>query len=261
MNFSTVFGILFGLIIFVVAIVTSAPIEAVLKNWHAFVIVFGSTLAAAMISFPVKSLTNMIKIFFKKIIGKNGQVKSDLINEFVELSKGLKNDPQYLKSKVNQIKNYFLKEAIELVVQGGLTPTEIDEILKKRSNTYSKRYHEEAGYFKTIAKFPPAFGLLGTVLGMIGLMQALGTPDSFKLIGPAMSTGLGATLFGIALANLVFIPFGENLTKLNKDEEVLRDIVMDGVKLLRKGAHPIVVEEHLKSFLMPSERSGVKKAA
>jgi chemotaxis protein MotA len=110
--------------------------------------------------------------------------------------------------------------------------------------------------------FPPAFGLLGTTLGMIALLQNIGSPDSFKLIGPAMAIGLVATLYGIAVANLVFIPMGENLSKLNKEDQVSRKIVLTGVKLLRAKEHPVIVEEFLKSYLLPSERlSSVKKAS
>ena len=76
-----------------------------------------------------------------------------------------------------------------------------------------------------------------------------------------MAIGLVATLYGIALTNFLLIPVGENLSKLNKQDETTREIVIDGIQLLLAKEHPLVVEEHLKSYLLPSERAKLKKAA
>ena len=145
------------------------------------------------------------------------------------------------------------------MVKGGIKPKVIDEILYKRSLTHSKRYEEEAGVFKVVGKFPPAFGLMGTTLGMIGLLQSIGNADAFKKLGPSMAVALVATFYGIALANLIFVPLGEHLSQLNREDEVLRQIVMDGVRQLRLKEHPVVVEEHLKSYLLPKERDRFDK--
>src|SRR5262249_55010306 len=106
--------------------------------------------------------------------------------------------------------------------------------------------------------------LLGAVLGMVALMSGLGSPDSFKTIGPSMAMALVATLYGIGIANFVFVPLGENLAKFTKEDHLMRNIVIDAVKLLRENEHPLAVEEYLKSYLLQSERvllNGGKKAA
>jgi chemotaxis protein MotA len=81
------------------------------------------------------------------------------------------------------------------------------------------------------------------------------------MLGPAMAIGLVATFYGLTLANLVFIPISENLAQLNREDETLRVIVIDGLRLVRRKEHPKVVEEHLKSYLLPSERGSLTKAA
>jgi chemotaxis protein MotA len=122
------------------------------------------------------------------------------------------------------------------------------------------RYLQEANMFRTIGRFPPAFGLLATTLGMIGLLQKLGQPDSQRLIGPAMSVGLIGTLYGIALANLVFIPIAENLTERTHEEMALRRLIVEGALMLKGQVNPVTMREGLNSFLMPKDRV-VRKAA
>ena len=195
------------------------------------------------------------------MIGKYAKRHEVVILEVVELAKGYREDQSFLNNRLAQIQTPFLKDGIELMTQGGIPDHAVDAILRKRAMTQSKRYDEDAEIFKSIAKFPPAFGLMGTTLGMIALLQKLGSPDAFKTLGPSMAIGLIATLYGIALANLVLIPIGENLAKLNREDDMLRDIVIDGIKLIRAKEHPLVVEEHLKSYLLPNERIKLKKAA
>jgi chemotaxis protein MotA len=254
MNFSSLIGFILAIVVFVVSVATSTPISSLLANWHAALIVIGSTIAVAMICFPAKTLWDMVKIVFRRVLGKDGQRIETVISEIVAISQQVKANPAALNQASAQTKTPFLKEALDLVSQGGFQEVELDLILRKRAQTFMVRYDQQAHYFKTISKFPPSFGLLGTTLGMIGLMQALGSPDSFKLIGPAMATGLGATLLGIAISNFILMPIAENLIKLNKEDEVVRDIVIDGVKMLTKRQHPLLVEEYLRSYQLPQER-------
>jgi len=254
MNFSVIIGITAVIVVFLASIATSVPISTILSNWHAFLVVIGSTVAVAMVCFPVKTLFELVKIFLKRIVLKKESQAGSVISEIVQIAQNLKNNPASLSQSASQASNLFLKEALELIAQGGFEESELEMILRKRASTFQNRHDEHASYFKTLSKFPPAFGLLGTTLGMMGLMQSLGTPDSFKLIGPAMATGLGATLLGIAFSNFILIPLSENLMKLNKEDELMREIVIDGIKMLIKRQHPLLIEEYLKSYQLPGER-------
>ena len=262
MKLSSILGIICALTVFIAALVTSSPSMQVFLDPHGILIVIGGTAAARLICFPLRTFLTMGSVFFRKIIGSTPNAQQ-AIDELIGLAKGNRDDPKFLSAQVTKIKNPFLREAIELVVQWGFKDSVLDTILRKRAITQAKKYEEDAEVFMTISKFPPAFGLMGTTLGMIALLQKLGAPDSFKQLGPAMAIGLVATLYGIVLANFVFIPLGEHLLKLNKADEIIREIVIDGVKLLRAKEHPLVVDEHLKSYLLPSERrkSSLKAAA
>lgn len=259
MNLSSILGIVAAFTVFALALLTSTSSYGIFLDAHAILIVIGGTASAALISFPMKTFVTLIKVFTKKVLGKYSNVHATVIREIVDLAGGYRDNDNYLNEKVEMIQTPFLKEGVQMLLAGGLTADKMDRIMRKRALTHYKRHEEEAGIFKIIAKFPPAFGLLGTTLGMIGLLQSLGSPDSFKKLGPAMAIGLVATLYGIAIANLVLIPIGENLTKLNKEDETLREMVMDGIRLIRAKEHPSIVEEELKSYLLPSERERIGK--
>lgn len=258
MNLAPILGFAIAIGVFIGGLLSSTPNWKIYLNTHAFFIVFGGTLAATFVSFPFGHLYKVARVFVGKALGKNSTPHIKVIEEIVELSQGLQDNQNYLIENVDNIRTHFLKEAVELHNEGGVPLAELDLMLRKRSEVHFARYEEESHVFKTVARFPPAFGLLGAVSGMIALMAGLGSPDSFKQIGPAMAIAMVATLYGIALANFVFVPLGESLTKWNKEDHLMRNIVIDGIKLLRRRQHPLIVEEHLKSYLLSSERQRLK---
>lgn len=261
MNMSSILGMAMAVTVFITALFTSTSSREIFLDPHGILIVLGGTMAASLICFPLKTYMTLGKVFINRVLGKYEHTHETVIHEIVDLAKGYRDNDNYLAEKVDQIKTHFLKEAVQMMVAGGMTGDKLDKILRKRALIHSKKHDDEAGIFKIIGKFPPAFGLMGTTLGMIALLQSLGTADAFKKLGPAMAIGLVATLYGIALTNLFLIPIGENLTKLNKEDELLRQMVIDGVKLLREKEHPLIVEENLMSYFLSSERAKLRKTA
>ncbi len=261
MNFSAILGIMAAFAVFFGAIFSATNNVNIFINGHAFLIVVGGTVAAALISFPISQLWRIQKVVFRKVIGKYGASSYVIIHEIVKLAEWHREDPNLVRDKLNSVSYPFLREAMALYLDGGVPAEKIDSILKKRAEVIFLKYESEAHLFRSISRFPPAFGLLGAVMGMITLLQGLGSPDSFKQIGPAMAMAMVATMYGIAIANLVLIPLAENLSKLNKEEFLNRSIVIDGVKLIRSGDHPLIVEESLNSYLPPGERQEKKAKA
>lgn len=261
MNFSSLIGVIAALIVLVLGIITSSKNPIVFLDAHGILIVFGGTAAAALMCFPIQFYATAFRVVWKKFLGNYAIRREMVIREIVDLAKGQRENPEYIKNNVAKIKTPFLADAIGMVLQGGFDEEVLEEILYKRAGVLTKRYDQEVGVFKTIAKFPPAFGLMGTTLGMISLLQNLGGKDAQKLLGPAMAIGLVATFYGLTLANLVLTPIAENLSSLNRDDEALRLMVIDGVRLLRQKEHPKVVEEYLKSYLTPTERINFSKGA
>lgn len=257
MNISSVLGILVALGVLIGGVTSSTSGLEILLNRHGILIVVGGTLASALICFPLSDFLKLLKAFFQKVLLGRRTLPNDIIAEIVVLADGNRKNPGFLKAKLPDIKNPFLADAIDMLVKGGLSSQEVRVIIEIRAHTQFKRYEDESSIFKTIARFPPAFGLMGTTLGMIGLMQTIGGDNAFEKIGPTMGVALIATLYGIALSNLVLIPLGENIARLNKQEDTLRSMIIEGIDMINAKAHPLFVEEKLKSFLLPSERSKV----
>ncbi len=259
MNFSSIFGVFAALVVMVLSIVSSSDSAKVFLDPHGILIVCGGTAAAGLMCFPLRSYIRVGGVFINKFLGAYATRHDIVITEIVDLARGIRENPEYLKQKAKSLKTPFLADAVQLITLGGIPEEALDEILMKRAATHTKRYEYDVGVFKTLAKFPPAFGLLGTTLGMIALLQQLGGADAQKKLGPAMAIGLVATFYGLVLSNLIFIPISENLAHINRDDETLRTIVIDGLRLVRRREHPKVVEEHLKSYLLPHERARLNR--
>jgi chemotaxis protein MotA len=225
---------------------------------HAAAIVMGGTLAAALICFPIGQLLGFVKVIFGTITGSRRALKVGTINEIVQISISM-NEGQALPTLLDGVKNPFLKESLELMSSGGLDDDELDEVLEKRIELQNEQYKRDGVTLKTVGKFPPAFGLIGTTMGMIALLQGLGSPDAFDRLGPSMSIALVATFYGLVLANTLLIPLGENLAQASEDDLAVRRLIVDGVRLIKEQKHPLLVEEYLKSYLPPQERKKMRK--
>lgn len=258
MKLAPIIGLFCSVIIMVWGIMDSGAAKVFL-NFHAAVIVIGGTLAATLIAYPFRSVFGMLTVFARRVLSGGNLQAHGIIAEIVSLGDGYRKSESYLQDNVAKIANPFLKEGIQLIVQGGIADAKIDKILLKRAQTHYERYQQEAGMFKVLSKLPPAFGLLGAVLGMVALMQALGGEDAFATIGPAMASAMVATFYGIAFANFILIPIGENLSRSSNQDLLIRTMILEGIKLIRAKEHPIVIEEELKSFLLPSERTIMDK--
>lgn len=216
-------------------------------------IVFVGTLMAVLLSIDARRIYSIFTIFIKRFLfGKKYNYKK-LIMDVMQITEAYrKGEP--LEAQVMKTEDEFLKESITLISDGIIENEQAVNMLIMRNNNLLEINENEANKFKTIAKFPPAFGMIGTTMGMIALLANLGGEDAMKMIGPAMAVALITTLYGAILANLIFIPIAENL--LNNSEEIYtkNKIIIAGVNLLIEKTNPIVVAEELNSYLKPSER-------
>lgn len=260
MNFSSFFGVLIGISVMFTALTSTTDNLEVFLDLHGILIVCGGTAAAASISYPLSHLVSLTRVFALRVLGRNKVDYQGTITQLLELNKRASMGLSALSESLNSIQHPFLREAVALVAAGVLSEHEIRTTLEQRIKTVEARYMYEANMFRTIGRFPPAFGLLATTLGMIGVLQKIGQADSQRLIGPAMSVGLIGTLYGIALANLVFLPIAENLTERSHEEVTLRRLIAEGTLMLKSQVNPIAMREGLNSFLLPRERV-VRKAA
>jgi chemotaxis protein MotA len=256
MSFSTPIGILAGIAIVLWSLFGEVKNTNVFFNVHSMGIVLGGTLATALVCLSFSQLRDIFMVLLKQFTGERKRVRIEVIKEIVRLSLMIKNG-ETLDSEVNEVKIPFLKEGLELYLDGSFSKDELIEILEKRIEVQNSRFRREGMTFKVIGKFPPAFGLIGATLGMIGLLQGLGAPNAFEQLGPAMSVALTSTFWGLVLANVVLLPLGENLHLAAEEDLIIREIVIDGVLLLKDKKHPLLVQENLNSYLAPKDRLNI----
>ena len=162
---------------------------------------------------------------------------------------------------VKTVTDPFLREGLQLMEDNIIKGDELIEMLEDRISNMYVLYSEEANRFKNLGKYPPAFGLMGTVLGMVALLANLGGADAMKMIGPAMGTCLVATFMGIVTANVFILPIGDSLADNAKEINLKNKIIVEGIRLIAEKTNPVIVAEKLNSFLLPTDRLDWKEMA
>lgn len=222
-------------------------------NTHAMVVVVLGTLTAAFVSVPIGKLVRIIHGSFRMMVfGKNSDpdyVKK-LIQSVLEVSNGSKTDRNLLMSV--KAPHPFLTEGLQLIGDGLLSEEELREVMSRRAQTFSRVYLEDSKILESLSKFPPAFGLLGAVTGMIGMMGQLG--GGTETIGKSMATALVATFWGIAMANLVLLPLSDYYKYLAEADLYIRKIIIEAVVLIKRKESLPIIEEKLNSYLPPKKR-------
>jgi chemotaxis protein MotA len=148
----------------------------------------------------------------------------------------------------------FFREGLVMFENGVLTPAQVLEVMEERNENLFHLYSEDASKLKIVGKYPPAFGMMGTTMGMIVLLANLNGADAIKRVGPAMGICLITTLYGTVIANFGFLPLADNLVEQSKETYLKNRIIIEGLRHLHAKENPIIVAERLNSFLLPGDR-------
>jgi len=251
MNVSTLIGILTGIFLIIASVLLSAENPGIFLNLPGLLIVIGGTIAAIFISYPMKELRQVYRSF--RLIWKHQEHSVDReIEEIVRASILLSHGKlAAIEDELAKFNNPFLRAGIQLVVDR-VPPADIDSMLKWR--IFKLRRHEwaEAQVFRSLAAFAPAFGMAGTLLGLVNMLQGMGESD-FKLIGLNLGIALTTTLYGIILANLLFKPVAIKLERRTEQRVQLMYMVLEGISMLGQKRNPSFIRETLKSFVAEYE--------
>jgi chemotaxis protein MotA len=258
MNIYSIVGLIIAVVVLFFGLKLSSDDFYIFVDYPSLFIVFGGTAATMAISFQINRLGVLVKIFLRRLIKGKRFVYADTIKLVMtygdEYRKGAS-----IKSIIDKVDDMFFKEALTLVEDGILSKEEAMVLMDERNENIMMNHMTEANRFKTLAKFPPAWGAIGTTIGMIVLLSNLGGEDAIKMIGPAMSIALITTLYGGVASNALLLPIAENLVDSAKEIYLKNKIILEGVKLLLQKQNPIIVAEKLNSFLPPAERLDWKK--
>ena len=217
-----------------------------------FAVVIGGTLAVAIITLPWE-LTSEIADSLKSLFGIKRIDFKQLNRECLELLKRIEsgNTAHVLKDK--SITSRTLADGIELI-ELGFTTEKIENILDERVTFWLEHKKKVANSIRSLAKYPPAFGLVGTVLGLVSLMRAISEGASSTETGFRMAVALVATLYGLLIANLVLNPAGENILKAANEEKKSADIALETILLASEKVTLLESQEILNSKVSPRDR-------
>lgn len=221
-------------------------------NLPALMIVVGGTLGATMINYPLKDVLGVFKVVKKALFAKNIAV-NELIAKFVQYSnKSRKEGILALEGEIKAENDEFLKRGIQLAIDG-VEPQEIRLILETEMDFIRNRHQLGAEIFVTMGTFSPALGMIGTLIGLVQMLQSMEDPSK---IGPAMAVALITTFYGSVLANICFLPIAGKLRTRSQEEALAKEMTLQGIISLSNGDNPRILEQKLKAFVPTRESKG-----
>ena len=261
MGILSILALVFSASILIMGMILSSPERNLLMFFDSvsLFIVIGGTAAATSLSFRLDKMYLFFIIFLRRILRDEKTNFAGIIKELMKLSEANRSASPNFESMIDKLEDPFLKDAMISFTDQVLDKRNLLRVLKSRSVNIYQHYLGDANKFRTMGKFPPAFGMMGTTIGMIVLLSKLSGADAAKHIGPAMSICLITTLYGVAIANLLVVPIAENLQTAAKDQFFKNNIIVEGVRLIYEKTNPVELAEILNAYLRPSERVDWKK--
>lgn len=218
-------------------------------------ITFGGSFGAMFASSHIKSFLAGLKSFLL-IFKMPKQSEGDTIKSIIELSNLARREGLLaLEESANNLEDEFMKKGVMLIVDG-TDPELVRSILEAELVNVDSRHQANIQFWKGLGAMGPAWGMIGTLIGLINMLKDLSDPDS---IGPNMAVALVTTLYGSVLANWICSPVSTKLGILNDTEIKLKEVMIEGILSIQAGENPRVIEEKLKSFLSPSERKAMSE--
>jgi chemotaxis protein MotA len=252
---SSLFSLLAGIILIVYSAAHTNNSYGIFWDPVGILIVLGGTITVACTTFSPKKVWKLMKTSLIVMQQKTDDAAA-VASEIITLAKDSFGDLAMLQDKISGIQNFFLKDGIGLIVDRH-EASDIENIMRDRIRIKQENDDSTSNMLKTLAKYPPSFGIIGTVLGLIALMLQLGSEGAAEKMGPAMALGLVATLYGLVLTNFILQPLAENLALKSHEDVRKRQIAMLGVLLIKNGKSPLVIQEAINSLLPVSERVDV----
>ncbi len=245
MNVSTLMGILAGFLLIVGAIVMGGNASSFI-NPQAMLIVVGGTLAATLVSFSLERVSKLPALLGVAFSEQSYRPYAT-IEELVELTATARAEGLLaLEDAANNMDSPFLRKGLMLVVDG-IEPELVREIMETELGFLEERHQFGIDMFDQMGSLSPAFGMIGTLIGLIQMLAGLDNRAG-------LATALVTTLYGTLLANLLFVPLAGQLRMKNNQEVIMKEVMLEGILSIQAGDNPRIVREKLVSFLTQAER-------
>lgn len=247
MNTSTLIGLLVSLFLLSVLLMFSAQHPALLLDLSSLGIVLGGTFAATCISYPMAEVRAIPGLLATVLRAEREQADA-IIDELVGLARRWNDgDSRGVENALAEVRNPFLCSGVQLLVDQ-VAEDDILELLQWRIARLRAKEHAEAQLFRVMAGYAPAFGMLGTLVGMVNLVFVLGDGDIGN-VGRQMAMSLTTTLYGLLLANLLCKPIAVKLERRTERRVVVMNMILQGISMMARKRSPGLMRETLKCFV------------
>lgn len=256
MDFGTIIGLIAGIAVIAYGMFSGGDVSSYI-DVSSMIVTIGGGICSNMMGFSLADSIKALKVL--PVIFKEPKSSAmSTIRTLVDLSQKARREGLLaLESAQSELQDDFLKKAMELVVDG-IEAEIVKTTMQLDIDSMAVRHQNAQAYFKGLAGQFPAWGLIGTLLGLINLLRSLDDPSS---IGPAMALALVTTFYGSILANFVCNPIISKLGGNSAEEIRLREMMMEGVLSIQSGENPRLMEHKLKTFLSPDQRAEYEAAS
>lgn len=249
MEITTILGILAGVAALVGGFLWEGGRINGLMQAAAALIVFGGTIAAVVISFPLQRLKTVPKALRFAFVKPNDETEQ-LIEDLVAMATtARRNGVLSLERLAQDHPNSFLREGIQMVVDG-TEDSLVKQIMELEIDAVEHKHEGYAKVFESAGGYAPTMGIIGTVMGLIHVLGSLSEPTE---LGPSIAVAFTATLYGVASANIIFLPIASKIKSRSADEIQQMELLLQGILAVQNGEHPNLVHKKLVSFT-PVER-------
>lgn len=249
MDIASIVGLLLGLVSILLPITLQGEPQAFVSI-SSIAVVFGGGIASILISYRLQEVLNVIKVVSHAFREKK-KSSIETIKMMVDFSQKARREGLLaLESEQENIQDDFIKQSLQLIVDG-VEPEMIRECMDLEIETLESRHEKGQGLFKTLAALFPAWGMIGTLMGLIQLLKNL---TDAAAIGPAMALALLTTFYGAILAYFVCSPIANKLKLKSKEEVQQKQMIIEGILSIQAGENPRLMEHKLKTFLSPNEK-------
>jgi len=252
MDLTTIIGLIAGASIIVLGIQQGGSVVTFF-NLPSVLIVVGGTAAAVIVNYPINDLVGVISVVRKTIFSKTLPVTETIATLVSFAERARREGILALERHMEEIDDEFLAKGIQLAVDG-TEPELMRNILTTELDYLEKRHANGQSIFATAGALAPAFGMIGTLIGLVLMLQTMQDPST---IGPKMAVALITTFYGAVLANLVFIPLTGKLKRRSDEEILIKEMMIEGILSIQSGDNPRIVEQKLISFISPKLRRAI----
>ncbi len=260
MDLATVIGLVLAVAsIGISAYIGKVDVSILFTRYEAFILVFVGTMAATMISFPMKVFLRGLRTGFATAFTEPQYHEHEVIANLVTFAEKARREGLLaLENEAAELDDEFMRKGIQLVIDGRDTDI-IRKILETEVLFVQERNQKAEMVLMTMGGFSPTLGIIGTVLGLIAMLKGLGASTGGGNVagdlGLATAQAFVATFFGISLANLLWLPLGAKVKERNGQLLMVREIMIEGILSIQAGDNPRLLEEKLHAFLDPNERA------